>query len=313
MAKNSKIEWTHHTFNAWTGCTKVSIGCDHCYAESWAKRSGLVEWGSGKPRKLTTDANWRQPLKWNREAKEEGVRCRVFCSSLADVFDNEIDPSWRKRLFDLVRQTPSLDWIIVTKRIGNAMTMLPADWGAAGYPNVWLLATVCNQAEADRDVPKLLRTPAAVHGLSIEPMLEPIDLSKIPWSESDGYAVTGNFWRYACDNCHGFKGGLYDFVPPPEYQGDDCDKVCPVCKSDKLIIERDKSTPGIDWVIVGGESGAHSRPMDDEWVIKLLYQCREYKVPFFFKQWGGVNKAESGRLLFGKEWNEYPINGMAKG
>lgn len=185
MAENSKIEWTDHTFNPWTGCTKVSPGCDHCYAESWAKRSGTVRWGAGEPRRRTTGANWRLPLRWNAQAEREGRRFRVFCSSLADVFDNAVPPEWRADLLNLIADTPHLDWLLLTKRIGNAHQMLDDYCGSDGHTgerwdgwqNVWLGATVVNQEEADRDIPKLLQLPARVRFLSIEPMLGPITLS----------------------------------------------------------------------------------------------------------------------------------------
>jgi len=106
MGENSKIEWTDHTFNPWVGCTKVSPGCDHCYAEAWSKRSGLVQWGNN-PRRRTSESNWQKPLKWNDQARafkgEHGHRPRIFCASLADVFDNQADPAWRKELFALRR------------------------------------------------------------------------------------------------------------------------------------------------------------------------------------------------------------------
>lgn len=176
MAENSKIEWTDHTFNPWVGCQKISPGCEHCYAEGWAKRSGRESLWAGA-RHRTADANWRQPLKWNRKAAGATERPRVFCASLADVFDNQVPLEWRAELWALIRETHNLDWIIVTKRIGNAKAMLPADWGD-GYPNVWLLSTIVSQAEADRDIPKLLATPARVRGLSMEPLLESVDLFK---------------------------------------------------------------------------------------------------------------------------------------
>lgn len=176
MAENSKIEWTDHTFNPWTGCTKVSPGCDHCYAEGWAKRSGAVKWGAGEPRRRTSEANWKLPLKWNRQAAAEGRRFKVFCASLADVFDNAAPQEWRDDLFALIRQTPSLDWLLLTKRIGNVAKMLPADWGSAGfepyYPNVWIGATITNPAEMLRDAPKLKGLPARVRFWSVEPLLE---------------------------------------------------------------------------------------------------------------------------------------------
>lgn len=119
MAENTSIEWADHTFNPWTGCTKVSHGCDGCFAESWAKRSGTVRWGVGEPRRRTTNANWRLPPKWNAQAEREGRRFRVFCASLADVFDNEVPQEWRDDLFRLIERTPRLDWLLLTKRVGN--------------------------------------------------------------------------------------------------------------------------------------------------------------------------------------------------
>lgn len=178
MVENSNIEWTHHTFNPWIGCTKVGPGCDHCYAEAWDARGmqGVGRrWGPHAPRTRTSASNWRSPTKWNKAA--EGKRHRVFCASLADVFDNHasILPEWRADLWALIRATPNLDWMLLTKRPGNIAKMLPPDWGR-GYPNVWLGCTVVNQAEADRDIPKFLAVPAHVRFLSMEPLLGPVDL-----------------------------------------------------------------------------------------------------------------------------------------
>lgn len=188
MAETTKIEWARNndgtpgaTFNPWVGCTKVGPGCDHCYAESWAKRSGQAVWGPHARRRRTSEQNWKKPLKWNREAIARGIRIRVFCASLADVFDNAADPAWRGDLWAMIRATPNLDWIIVTKRAGNIAKMLPDDWGD-GYPNVWLLITICTQEEADRDIGKFVRIPAVVHGLSVEPMLGPVDFAGM-WIE----------------------------------------------------------------------------------------------------------------------------------
>jgi len=177
MGENTAIEWADDTFNPWIGCTKVGPGCDNCYAEAQDKHRQWTPdgWGKGKPRHRTAKSTWRNPLKWNREAEAAGVRRRVFCASLADVFDNGAPNVWRSMLFDLIRATPWLDWILLTKRIGNVEKMLPADWGE-GYPNVWLMITVIDQLEADRDIPKLINTPARVRGLSIEPQLGPVDI-----------------------------------------------------------------------------------------------------------------------------------------
>lgn len=178
MSANSKIEWTDHTFNPWVGCTKVSPGCDHCYAESWAKRSGMVKWGTGASRRRTTPANWAQVAKWDAAAGTLGTRVKVFCASLADVFDNEVDPAWRLDLSTLIASTENIDWLILTKRIGNVMSMCSSDsmlFDVIGE-KVWLGISVVNQDEADRDVPKLLRVPAHKHFLSCEPLLGLIDL-----------------------------------------------------------------------------------------------------------------------------------------
>jgi protein gp37 len=176
MGESSKIEWTDHTFNPWVGCEKVSPGCDHCYAESWAKRIGSAGLWQGQ-RRRTSVSNWKQPLKWNSACAAAGTRARVFCASLADVFDNTVDREWRADLFALIKATPHLDWLLLTKRIGNAKAMLPTDWGA-GYPNVWIGATMVNQPEIDRDLEKLLDIPARIRFLSIEPMLSEIYFSE---------------------------------------------------------------------------------------------------------------------------------------
>lgn len=176
MAENSKIEWTDHTFNPWIGCTKVSAACDNCYAEAWDKRFKGNRWGQNSDR--TRTKTWNQPKKWQRQAKEQGVRYRVFCASLADVFDNHksIQPEWRSELWELIKSCPNLDFLMLTKRPQNIKKYLPSDWGE-GYPNVWLGATVESQKEADR-LDALVLVPAKIHFLSMEPLLSGVDLSK---------------------------------------------------------------------------------------------------------------------------------------
>ncbi len=182
MGARSKIEWTDSTFNPWVGCTKIArtrgapSACDFCYAEKWAKRSGQVSWGN-HPRRRTTDAYWRNPIAWNERAKvfqtKHGRRQRVFCASLADVFDNQIDPSWRSDLFNLIRTCDQLDWQLLTKRPQNIRRMLPRDWDG-GYPNVWL-GTTAEDARAYRQrVPHLLKVPSVVHFVSYEPAIGPL-------------------------------------------------------------------------------------------------------------------------------------------
>jgi protein gp37 len=252
MAENSNIEWCDHTFNPWVGCTKVSPGCDHCYAEGWAKRAGRaagVTWGG--ERRRTSPKNWLQPLRWNTQAKLKGRRFRVFCASLADVFDNQVPPEWREDLFALIRATPQLDWLLLTKRIGNAPAMIqqaianfdigytPA-FAAWPWPNVWIGATVTDQAETDRDIPKLRQVHAAVRFLSIEPLLGPVDL----FTEAT----------------IGARANVADV--------------------------RLAGEAWVDWVIVGGESGPGARPMHPDWARNLRDQCATAGVPFLFKQWG---------------------------
>ena len=317
MAKNTKIEWCDHSFNPWVGCAKISPGCDNCYAERWACRFGTVGWGAKANRRKTSAQNWRQPIQWNRQAEiqfsawerfqtdnelsddemieQHGFikprRPRVFCGSLCDVFDNAVPDEWRVELFELMSVTPHLDWLLLTKRIGNAAKMLPKDrrgdplsWGG-GWSNVWLGATICNQEEADRDIPKLLATPAAVRFVSMEPLLGPIDLAQ------------------ACAKYHWTDGGGFWYSATPRL---------------------------LDWTIVGGETGKHARPLHPSWVRSLRDQCQHARIPFCFKQWGEyvewdgsqspspsarmddmtpvvwVGKKSAGRLLDGRTWEEVP-------
>lgn len=302
MAKNTKIEWCDHSFNPWVGCTKISPGCDNCYAERWACRFGTVGWGAKANRRKTSAQNWRQPIQWNRQAEiqfnawerfktdynlsdSEMIvrgfikprRPRVFCGSLCDVFDNAVPDEWRVELFELMSTTPHLDWLLLTKRIGNVMEMLERcaikieshpDWSDEGNPphaalrdwlanwfllrlapkNIWLGATICNQEEADRDIPKLLATPAAVRFVSMEPLLGSVDLAQ------------------ACAKYHWTDGDGVECVAMPRH---------------------------LDWVIVGGETGKHARPLHPDWVRNLRDQCRSAGVPFCFKQWGMWAPAEA--------------------
>lgn len=249
MAENSGIEWTHHTFNPWWGCTKVSPGCDHCYAERDAARFAptMKLWGEDGSRRTFGEKHWRQPLLWNERAQRAGVRQRVFCASMADVFDKDAPGDERARLWRLIKATPHLDWLILTKRIGNAARMLPADWPqtdgvplAGYYPNVWLGISVVNQEEADRDIPKLLKIPAAVRFLSCEPLLGPMS--------------------------------IYPYLYTPDAQN--------IAKP---------GTSHLHWVIVGGESGHKARPMDEEDAWRIRKQCAHAKVAFFFKQGSQAN------------------------
>lgn len=249
MAEITGISWTDSTFNPWIGCTKVSPGCDHCYAEALDKRhrwQGDTHWGAGKPRMRTSAANWQKPRAWNKARLKDGKTHRVFCASLADVFDNEVPTEWRNDLFTLIWETPALTWLLLTKRIGNAKHMLPF----TPLPNAWIGATIVNQEEADRDVPKLLETPAAKRFVSYEPALGPVDWTKFP---------------------------------------------------------------GLDWIIVGGEStqGEAARPFDTRWALQVIHYGQRIGAAPFVKQLGSAAFIDGERLRLkdraGAEPQEWPV------
>jgi protein gp37 len=220
MAEVTAISWTDHTYNPWIGCTRVSLGCDHCYAEAdWDKRYHRVEWGGARSRTKSEG-----PANWDRKAREAGVRRRVFCASLADVFDNQVPDEWRADLWDLIDRCRALDWMLLTKRPQNIANMLPSGWP---WPHVWLGTTTENQIEANRRLPILLRIPAVVHFASVEPQLGPVDL-------------------------------------------------------------RSYLNAGLDWIIIGGESGPGCRPFDSDWARDVRDQCQASGIAFFMKQLGGV-------------------------
>ena len=175
MGANSNIEWTDHTFNPWIGCQKVSPGCDHCYAEAMMDhRLGRVQWGPHGERKRTSAANWQKPRQWAKAAN--GKRPKVFCASLADVFDNRVPGFWRRDLFDLIWKTPELDWLLLTKRPENIASMLRETWQVNLPPNAWLGTTCEDQERFNRRWPHLKAIPAKVRFISYEPALGPLQL-----------------------------------------------------------------------------------------------------------------------------------------
>jgi protein gp37 len=253
MGEKTAIEWCDHTFSPWIGCQKVSAACDHCYAEGWAKRSGLVKWGPGEPRRRTSESYWRQPIKWNREAQQAGVSRRVFCCSLADVFDNAVDPAWRNDLWRLIAITPHLDWLLLTKRPQNIAGMLPELWDVGwgepglGWPNVWLGTTAENQEELERRAWALAQIPARLRFISYEPALGPLNMRAV----TNRWGTRWNALTGRVQYCEGMGPA---------------------------------SVGKIGWVICGGESGPGRRPMDLEWARSVRYDCRYHDVPYFFKQ-----------------------------
>lgn len=332
MAEHSKISWTDHTYNPWRGCTKVSAGCSRCYAEAMSKRNPAVlgEWGPQGTRVRGADSYLRKPLAWNKQRWEECVDCgwrgphsdtrdfcpvcdrenlhptrqRVFCASLADVFEDRPElVEWRRDLLVTIEQTPNLDWLLLTKRTENVNRMVSEAIGSdagdpevsvwfARNPHVWMGTSVEDQGTARKRIPHLMAIPARIRFLSCEPLLGPVDI--------------------------GFGG-----VMPGRWHWLDSDS--------------------LHWVIVGGESGHDARPMKPDWARSLRDQCVANGVAFHFKQWGSwrpadkwertpgnlaakdigrfwtkghgastsevmvkVGKSAAGRELDGRIWNEYP-------
>lgn len=275
MAEHTAIGWCDGTCNFWIGCTKVSVGehgaCEHCYAEDWAKRYyPSAQWGDF-PRKRTAEATWKAPYAWDRKAAREGTRPFIFTNSLADMFDNQVDPQWRADAFNVMRETPRLVWLLLTKRPQN-IARLAAE--AGGMPdNAAIGCTVVTQKEAERDAPHLLSAPTRMFRfLSVEPMLGRIDLDCLSLGRGRSFnALTG---EHTLEN-HGH-------------------------------ISSGHPTDTIDWVICGGESGPHRREMSHDWARSLRDQCQRAGVPFFFKQWPGLRPKSNGCELDGREWKERP-------
>ena len=193
MSENSSIQWTHHTFNPWWGCTKISSGCDHCYAATFASRHG-VEWGKEAKRRPASEKYWFEPIKWNAKAVKEGKRQRVFCASMADVFENRNDlNAWRHRLFELIEMTPSLDWLLLTKRPEAVIELVPPSWRKTFPDNVWMGVTMENQTQADKRWAELIQIPCKIRFASVEPMLEPVSLNLqgISWVICGGESGNG--------------------------------------------------------------------------------------------------------------------------
>lgn len=297
MGQDSKIQWCHHTFNPWRGCTKVSAGCTNCYAETLSKRNPAVlgVWGDLGTRVVASESMWRQPLRWNDEARKSGERRRVFTASLADVFEDRPElVAPRNRLFGLIVATPSLDWLVLTKRPETAVRYYQRKhmWlaaeayrdlvygpesevslgdGLAHWPphNVWQGVSVEDQATADERIPHLLKIPAAVRFVSYEPALGPVTFFDRDEGVLRGPAVV-------------VSGGMTASTPdePPEGYDD--------------------SYSGIDWLIAGGESGSHARPCYLAWLRSARDQCAAAGVPFFMKQWGSNRRFSEAEIWAGE-------------
>ncbi len=266
--ENSHIEWTNHTFNPWWGCMKVSEGCKNCYAETLDNRYHNADphWGPNSPRKEMSDKHWAQPFLWDEKARKAGVQAKVFCASMADVFEVSDDPvviNGRTRLFNIIENTPNLIWQLLTKRPENIINSIPESWRYFFPDNVWIGTSVENQKAADERIPYLLSVPAKVRFLSCEPLLGPLDLTNIPCQIPEWFPL--KFQKNEIEHLDCLAG--YKSFP-----GNDRD-LCPINSE-------------IHWVIAGGESGHGARPMHPDWATSLRDQCANAEVSFFFKQWG---------------------------
>lgn len=294
MADLSNIEWCDRTQNFWEGCQHASPGCDNCFAETRNKRFGgglAPNWGPGAPRRLTSPANRRKPHRWNKAHSafyaEHGRRQRVFCSSLSDWLDNAVPIEWFIELLDTIRLTPNLDWLLLTKRIGNFQNRMREAKHAIDFDkqrDLWLFvkcwangedvpehvyvgATIVNQLEADRDIPKLLATPARIRFLSMEPLLGLVDL-RFPIVKAAPPENIHNMTIAEIDECASIAArAIYH-----------------------------AKTRTVDWVISGGESGPGARASHPRWHRSLRDQCVAAGVPYLFKQWGEWANAEAARL-----------------
>lgn len=294
MADNTGIEWTDATWNPVTGCTKVSPGCDHCYAETFAERwrgTPGHHFEQGFDLVLRPD-RLEQPLRWTRPR-------RIFVNSMSDLFHQDVPDEYLDRVFDVMEQARQHTFQVLTKRHARmraylraraekrwqyadkfegtptpGMQVSPAAsharlWATNPPPNIWVGVSVENQHWADIRIPALIDTPAAVRFLSCEPLLGPVDL-----------------WRSVCPHALAWRGTT---TTPPQRR--DC------C---------DTAVSEIGWVIVGGESGRGARPMHPDWPRSLRDQCVAAGVPYLFKQLGALLARELGVPGKGEKWDDLP-------
>ncbi len=293
MGDKTGISWTDRTFNPWFGCQRISPACGGskgeggCYAEALVvgrmgynldatvEKKRLRVWGppTTSSRVRTSVANWRKPLAWNREAKKDGVRYRVFCASLADVFEAHPDlDAVRADLWPMVEACDSLDWQLLTKRPENILRMVPPAWLTAWPAHVWIGTTVESQKYAVQRIPHLLAVPARVRFLSCEPLLEQVNLDPPMCPTCGGYdEVLADDDATPCCAEHGDEMGFNVWL-------------------DACANEQQR---GISWVIVGAESGPGARPFDLAWARSIVAQCKAAYVPVFVKQMGD-NPVENG-------------------
>ena len=290
MGNDSAIAWTDSTLNFWIGCDKVSPACANCYMFRDGKRYGWAgESSHSIPLRRTSSQTWNNASRWKEPR-------RIFVCSWSDFFHEGAD-EWRNDAWAVIRNNPQHTFQILTKRPERIAGHLPDDWP---FKNVWLGVSVEFQRWADTRIPLLLDAGAPVSFISAEPLLGPLDLR-------DVLGRGGGPNR--CHRCKGEQSvPVYDNngrdVPLSDGERPIGYKTCPACYN--AGYGSTGSSPGIDWLIVGGESGPRNRPMAPAWAESLLAQCQESDVPFFFKQWGGRTPKAGGRVLDGREWSELP-------
>lgn len=266
------IEWSDYTWNPWIRCTKVSPGCKNCYAETLMdKRFKKVRWGKGEERISISDSSWKLPLRWDKQAQKENKIKKVFCASLSDVFDEEVETAKRINLFGLIEKTENLKWLLLTKRIDSAMKFLEIysekkNNAKEIFNKIMIGVSICTQKEADQKIPVLLEIKEKLNipiFISMEPLLEKVN-------------IYNKMTNKPCDYCGNFDGEVGRCY----------------CRISQNAM--------IDWVIVGGESGANARPMNPEWARLIKNQCQNNDIPFFFKQWGEWGYSKS---FYGDQFN----------
>lgn len=305
MARNSGIEWTDHTINFWWGCHKVSAGCANCYAETLSNRFGKSIWGPPKSTvRERKKSPWGDILKLDREAGDMGIRYKVFVQSMSDFFeDHPMVTPWREEAMCILEDLKHIDVQLLTKRI-ELVPDMASSWMSDWPPHIWMGTSVEDQDTAESRIIKLMEIPSRIRWISLEPMLGPVSLASL----------------FVCDYKRGSRylnalsGMYYTLVNP--YLG--------ICSfdEDEYYSRPEFLRRGIDWVVLGFESGKNARKGNPSWVRDVRMACSYYDVSFFFKQWGEyapkrvggnrdfmihVGKKKAGNMLDGKEYKEFPV------
>jgi protein gp37 len=299
------IEWTAtrlpdgtvlkgKSFNPWQGCHKVSAACKNCYAEQNANRFNPGHWGLLAPRKMQSEKYWQQPHVWNRYALKKGIRLKVFCNSMSDLFERHVNPDinellneQRSRLFNLTKETPYLDYLFLTKRIDNVLSMVPSDWLTDWPVNVWQGTTIENKQELEIRMPELLKVPAQIRFVSMEPLLEAVDMSN--------YLKRKEHWPYTTGIDWVIAGGDSGDYPRPSHP-------------DWFRSLRDQcEESGVPFFFKQwGELLPHCQAAEDQKAYPKEYPSphNPNKKNIYYR----VGKTRAGRLLDGREHNDMPTS-----